>query len=196
MWKLSVCDMSEIARNSVLQSGFDHQQKMIWHGPEYWKPEENDIHKTNVPSVRVKFRADTWNNENQYLNKIMFTYGHVMKTFMSDIDKAPIISSISTMSPQTSRTVKQASEESAEVKQAIVCAIDDEVCKAQELKKMAEVKEREKLKVEEIQQRQSGLSGSGSNLVIQISTPQIAGLALIATSLVAANVLSKFWMKK
>lgn len=35
MWKMTAVDMSEIARNSVLQSGFDHEQKVQWLGPNY-----------------------------------------------------------------------------------------------------------------------------------------------------------------
>ncbi|XP_070202857.1 AMP deaminase 2-like isoform X4 [Littorina saxatilis] len=35
--KLSTCDMCEIARNSVLQSGFPHEMKQHWLGPAYTK---------------------------------------------------------------------------------------------------------------------------------------------------------------
>jgi hypothetical protein len=38
VWKLSACDLCEIARNSVYQSGFFHQLKVgmgIW---EIWDP--------------------------------------------------------------------------------------------------------------------------------------------------------------
>lgn len=37
-WKLGVCDLCEIARNSVLQSGFEHSVKAQWLGPQYKKP--------------------------------------------------------------------------------------------------------------------------------------------------------------
>lgn len=37
VWKLSAIDMSEIARNSVLQSGFEQQFKAHFIGNNYWK---------------------------------------------------------------------------------------------------------------------------------------------------------------
>jgi hypothetical protein len=33
--------MSEIARNSVLMSGFEHEKKVEWLGENYWIPGEN-----------------------------------------------------------------------------------------------------------------------------------------------------------
>ncbi|KAK6943157.1 AMP deaminase [Dillenia turbinata] len=58
VWKLSSCDLCEIARNSVYQSGFSHAFKSHWIGKEYYKrgPDGNDIRKTNVPHIRVEFR--------------------------------------------------------------------------------------------------------------------------------------------
>ena len=41
VWKLSAADLCEIARNSVLQSGFPHECKMHWVGQEYWKSGES-----------------------------------------------------------------------------------------------------------------------------------------------------------
>ncbi|KDD76974.1 adenosine/AMP deaminase, partial [Helicosporidium sp. ATCC 50920] len=60
VWKLSATDLCEIARNSVLHSGYPHQVKMHWVHTEYWKmgPEGNNIQKTNVPSLRMRFRKD------------------------------------------------------------------------------------------------------------------------------------------
>uniref|UniRef100_A0A7C9CXL4 AMP deaminase n=1 Tax=Opuntia streptacantha TaxID=393608 RepID=A0A7C9CXL4_OPUST len=67
VWKLSSCDLCEIARNSVLQSGFSHVLKSHWIGQRYYKrgPEGNDIHKTNVPHIRVEFRHMIWKEEMQ-----------------------------------------------------------------------------------------------------------------------------------
>ncbi|KAL4437014.1 hypothetical protein ABPG75_004153 [Micractinium tetrahymenae] len=60
VWKLSATDLCEVARNSVLHSGFPHQVKMHWVHTHYWKlgPEGNDIQKTNVPALRMRFRKD------------------------------------------------------------------------------------------------------------------------------------------
>ncbi|KAK3212334.1 hypothetical protein Dsin_017040 [Dipteronia sinensis] len=73
VWKLSSCDLCEIARNSVYQSGFSHALKSHWIGLEYYKrgPDGNDIHKTNVPHIRVEFRDTIWREEMQqvYLGK-------------------------------------------------------------------------------------------------------------------------------
>ncbi|KAJ3676347.1 hypothetical protein LUZ60_003759 [Juncus effusus] len=67
LWKLSACDLCEIARNSVYQSGFSHALKTHWIGRNYYKrgPDGNDIHKTNVPHIRVEFRYSIWRDEMQ-----------------------------------------------------------------------------------------------------------------------------------
>ncbi|XP_071705271.1 AMP deaminase-like [Rutidosis leptorrhynchoides] len=69
VWKLSSCDLCEIARNSVYQSGFSHAAKAHWHGSKYYKrgPEGNDIQRTNVPRLRIAFRHQTWTEEMQYV---------------------------------------------------------------------------------------------------------------------------------
>ncbi|KAG7227115.1 hypothetical protein INR49_022463 [Caranx melampygus] len=61
VWKLSSCDMCELARNSVLMSGFSHKVKSYWLGPHYIKEgqESNDIRRTNVPDIRVAYRYET-----------------------------------------------------------------------------------------------------------------------------------------
>nr|XP_057939260.1 AMP deaminase 2-like isoform X3 [Doryrhamphus excisus] len=61
VWKLSSCDMCELARNSVLMSGFSHKVKSYWLGPDYVKEgqESNDIRRTNVPDIRVAYRYET-----------------------------------------------------------------------------------------------------------------------------------------
>ncbi|KAI3885559.1 hypothetical protein MKX03_009257, partial [Papaver bracteatum] len=40
-----------------------------WLGDEYFKrgPDGNDIHKTNVPHMRVSFRHETWKEEMQFV---------------------------------------------------------------------------------------------------------------------------------
>ncbi|KAL1020654.1 hypothetical protein UPYG_G00002930 [Umbra pygmaea] len=61
VWKLSSCDMCELARNSVLMSGFSHKVKSYWLGPHYIQEgqEGNDIRRTNVPDIRVAYRHET-----------------------------------------------------------------------------------------------------------------------------------------
>lgn len=87
VWKLSSCDVCELARHSVCMSGFPHevsvypnviydiidlfgftamrflifQYKQHWLGPNYTKEgvAGNDITRTNVPDIRVAFRYET-----------------------------------------------------------------------------------------------------------------------------------------
>eukprot|EP00271_Cylindrocystis_brebissonii_P004024 TRINITY_DN1537_c0_g1_i2.p1 TRINITY_DN1537_c0_g1~~TRINITY_DN1537_c0_g1_i2.p1 ORF type:complete len:137 (-),score=24.91 TRINITY_DN1537_c0_g1_i2:1820-2230(-) len=65
VWKLSSCDLCEIARNSVYQSGFSHPIKCQWLGQQCFKrgPDGNDIHKSNVPHMRVEYRHEVWLEE-------------------------------------------------------------------------------------------------------------------------------------
>ena len=56
VWRLSSCDLAEIARNSVLQSDFEESVKAAWIGVNYHLPGVlgNDIRKTNLPNIRVQ----------------------------------------------------------------------------------------------------------------------------------------------
>uniref|UniRef100_A0A4W5Q0V6 AMP deaminase n=1 Tax=Hucho hucho TaxID=62062 RepID=A0A4W5Q0V6_9TELE len=69
LWKLSTCDVCEIARNSVLQSGLSHQEKKHFIGANYLKdgPEGNDIRRTNVAQIRMAYRHETLCNELSFL---------------------------------------------------------------------------------------------------------------------------------
>lgn len=61
VWKLSTCDMCEIARNSVVQSGFPHEVKQHWLGLNYTKEGVlgNDVSRTNIPDIRSSYRYET-----------------------------------------------------------------------------------------------------------------------------------------
>uniref|UniRef100_A0A672JCK7 AMP deaminase n=1 Tax=Salarias fasciatus TaxID=181472 RepID=A0A672JCK7_SALFA len=61
VFKLSTCDMCEISRNSVLQSGMSHEEKVHNLGERYLEegPEGNDIRKTNVAQIRMAYRYET-----------------------------------------------------------------------------------------------------------------------------------------
>jgi AMP deaminase len=65
VWKLSAADLCEVARNSVLHSGFPHACKRHWVAARYWEagPAGNDIQKTNVPQLRMRFRVDCLSGE-------------------------------------------------------------------------------------------------------------------------------------
>ena len=57
--------MCEIARNSVLQSGLEYRFKRHFLGREFHRPGAlgNDIRQTNVPNIRLQFRAEQLANE-------------------------------------------------------------------------------------------------------------------------------------
>ena len=54
--------MCEIARNSVVMSGFPTWVKKHWLGTNFIKEDVqgNDVKRTNVPDIRVAYRYDTW----------------------------------------------------------------------------------------------------------------------------------------
>lgn len=60
VWKLSSADQCEIARNSVLQSGWEARYKLHFLGADY-----TDIRETNVPDIRLMYRQETLNAELQ-----------------------------------------------------------------------------------------------------------------------------------
>lgn len=69
VWKLSSCDMCELARNSVLMSDFPHEVKQHFIGANYMREgvAGNDIKRTNVPDIRVEYRYETLCGELQAL---------------------------------------------------------------------------------------------------------------------------------
>jgi AMP deaminase len=81
VWKLSSVDMCELARNSVLMSGFTHTVKRHWLGPNYLKEgvAGNDMSRSNVPDIRVGFRYETFLEE---LSNIFLSF----KGFAPEVD--------------------------------------------------------------------------------------------------------------
>ncbi|ORX92910.1 AMP deaminase [Basidiobolus meristosporus CBS 931.73] len=65
IWKLSNVDMCELARNSVLQSGFEMAVKRHFVGENCHipGPDGNDMRKTNVPHIRLAFRHQALREE-------------------------------------------------------------------------------------------------------------------------------------
>jgi len=64
VWKLTSADQCEIARNSVLQSGWEDKFKKHFLGKDYC-----DIQETNVPEIRLKFRKETLDGEFEQIEK-------------------------------------------------------------------------------------------------------------------------------
>ena len=65
IYKLSAVDMCELAKHSVVQSGFEHGVKQRWLGQGYHLPgvAGNNMAKVNVPNIREAFRHETWVQE-------------------------------------------------------------------------------------------------------------------------------------
>ncbi|TGZ73554.1 hypothetical protein CRM22_001446 [Opisthorchis felineus] len=75
VWKLTSVDMCELARNSVLMSGFSHSTKSHWLGANY-KEEGvmgNDITRSNVPNIRTSYRYETLTRELHILLRGLLT---------------------------------------------------------------------------------------------------------------------------
>ena len=71
IYKLSPVDMCELAKNSVIQSGYEFAIKQQWVGADFYKPgiEGNEMVKTNVPDRRTQFRHSTLREEWQMIEK-------------------------------------------------------------------------------------------------------------------------------
>ena len=61
IYKLNAVDMCELAKNSVVQSGFEHTIKQRWLGSDYHLPgvAGNNVAKTNIPNIRQAYRHET-----------------------------------------------------------------------------------------------------------------------------------------
>jgi AMP deaminase len=61
IYKMPQSALAELARNSVIQSGFEMEIKRHWLGQHWYLPGAagNDIHKTNLPDIRLKYRHQT-----------------------------------------------------------------------------------------------------------------------------------------
>lgn len=70
IYKLSNVDMCELAKNSVLQSGWEASIKAHWIGKNFEDDgvEGNDVGRTNVPNIRVNYRWDTLSTELDLVN--------------------------------------------------------------------------------------------------------------------------------
>jgi len=66
VWKLSSTDQCEIARNSVLQSGWELRFKLHFLGRDL-----SDIKETNVPIIRLAYRRETLQCEKDEIEKLV-----------------------------------------------------------------------------------------------------------------------------
>nr|CCM18329.1 AMP deaminase, putative [Leishmania guyanensis] len=71
LWKFELNDMSEIARNSVLQSGFSAAWKQNALGPRYQLRSTlgNDVRRSRVSDIRVAYRYEVYHTELNFLDE-------------------------------------------------------------------------------------------------------------------------------
>ncbi|KAJ2263481.1 AMP deaminase [Coemansia sp. RSA 376] len=78
IWKYNSVDMCELAMNSVIQSGFEAEVKRHWIGREYLETGQTEVHKTNVPLCRLKYRSSTLEQEHAVIAKMAATGSDVL----------------------------------------------------------------------------------------------------------------------
>ncbi|KAJ3935906.1 MAG: hypothetical protein NXY57DRAFT_1089910 [Lentinula lateritia] len=71
IYKMPQSSLAELARNSVIQSGFEMEIKRHWLGHQWYVTGSagNDINKTNVPNIRLAFRHQTLIEELEMITK-------------------------------------------------------------------------------------------------------------------------------
>eukprot|EP01004_Peranema_trichophorum_P004587 NODE_34_length_4758_cov_22.451996_g27_i0.p1 GENE.NODE_34_length_4758_cov_22.451996_g27_i0~~NODE_34_length_4758_cov_22.451996_g27_i0.p1 ORF type:complete len:1499 (-),score=303.88 NODE_34_length_4758_cov_22.451996_g27_i0:213-4709(-) len=86
MWDLGMVDMCEVARNSVLQSGFEDYIKQKLLGKRYYlsSMEGNDPSCSHLASIRIGYRYDTMEEEVKYINSFLEKQDHIPNTFTDD----------------------------------------------------------------------------------------------------------------
>jgi AMP deaminase len=69
--ELSTASLCEIARNSVLQSGFSFERKSKWLGPDFMEggPYSNDPNKTSLSWIRYAYRYEAYTEEVDYIRR-------------------------------------------------------------------------------------------------------------------------------
>jgi AMP deaminase len=69
VYRLDPVDMAELARNSVLQSGFEYPFKARWVGEGFaWPgPSGSKIEQNNVPYTRLQYRLEVLREELHFL---------------------------------------------------------------------------------------------------------------------------------
>ncbi|KAJ7717026.1 hypothetical protein B0H16DRAFT_448656 [Mycena metata] len=70
IYKFPQSSLAELARNSVIQSGFEMQVKCAWLGEDWYLPGAagNKIQRTNVPNIRLAYRHQTLMEELNMIN--------------------------------------------------------------------------------------------------------------------------------
>ena len=101
MFRLSNTDYAEVARNSILISGFPHYIKQKWLGEKYHLPGivGNDINKTNISNIRLSFRKELLEQETSLISKIN-DQDHLNGSMVLNISPATLFGTRSPTNPQ------------------------------------------------------------------------------------------------
>ena len=108
IYKLNAVDMCELAKNSVIQSGFEHALKQRWLGTDYnlRGVAGNNVAKTNIPNIRQAYRHETLLEELSMIER--YTTASTSTGLVSTSDLPPpgqnLQQSPAAASPSTSRT--------------------------------------------------------------------------------------------
>eukprot|EP01133_Synstelium_polycarpum_P008425 gene8425-9911_t len=102
VWHLSPCDICEIARNSVLQSGFEHNVKSHWLGSEYL-----DANKNVESMINEKI------GEVLEQNKLLYAHSQHLENLLTSVIniKYPELKHLSSSSGGTGSTMRDDSPE-------------------------------------------------------------------------------------
>ncbi|CBZ54517.1 putative adenosine monophosphate deaminase [Neospora caninum Liverpool] len=100
-WKLSPVDLCELARNSVLQSGYEDEFKRHWLGPKYklGGRRGNCMRQTNVSNIRLQYREDALSEELSYMHDVLALRIALSRPFSPAMMPAPSTMSVSPRAP-------------------------------------------------------------------------------------------------
>lgn len=106
VWKLTPTDMCEIARSSVLQSGFSHEFKQRALGKQYFLSSErgNDNKVTHLSDVRLAYRYETYHQEVDLLQSLSGM--PFPRTLFTDREEESLITLIRQHSKNTAEAAK------------------------------------------------------------------------------------------
>ncbi|RPB24725.1 AMP deaminase [Terfezia boudieri ATCC MYA-4762] len=90
IYKLSAVDMCELAKNSVVQSGFEGSVKARWLGPDYMLPgvAGNNMDKSNVPNIRTAFRHQVLMEEHAMIDR--YTSLTIPQSYTQHVQDRPL----------------------------------------------------------------------------------------------------------
>eukprot|EP00760_Papus_ankaliazontas_P027924 PhM_4_TR3463/c1_g1_i12/m.25633/K01490/AMPD; AMP deaminase len=160
IWKFSANDMCELARNSVIQSGFDHRWKCSKIGDRYFlHSSAGNTSSTHLSDIRMAFRFEVYHTEMNYLDKLCPRDLKMRRAMFTIAEERDIIEKIRQMEEE--REAK-----SSEKRQAAVAS----AAPSREIERLTLINESQTAKIqelsseaEELRQRVASLKSSNQN---------------------------------